>query len=272
MNTPHSLDHDGLDGVLPATREPFLLKKTLIWILLAILLALFFIALWFIQPQAVSAPPILIKAESAKDIKDTLTVIKPEKINSLKTLPPILSTTPLVIQDKEQLKPHTTSDNSNNIPLNESKNSASSTSDHSLNKQANLDTVAPIPVDKNNSNYVVVTNIMQAILFKHSSSKIKALSADETKHLNNIVNGCDSVIIIGHTCNQGPSAFNYQLGLARAKSMSQYLINQGSSKDIFTVRSEGMDKPVASNATRSGRKLNRRIELRCEMNKDADLQ
>lgn len=82
--------------------------------------------------------------------------------------------------------------------------------------------------------------------------------------MTQFIEQCDNkVVIVGHTCNLGPEEFNYQLGLDRATAMQKILIEQGINPDILIIRSEGMNQPVASNSTKAGRILNRRVELLC---------
>ncbi len=110
----------------------------------------------------------------------------------------------------------------------------------------------------------IAIKLSQTYVFELSAKKIESIVADDVSSLTNFIHQCNNEIkIVGHTCNLGPATFNYQLGLARAKSMQQYLINQGANPNNLTISSKGMDQPIASNATKSGRKLNRRVELLC---------
>lgn len=67
--------------------------------------------------------------------------------------------------------------------------------------------------------------------------------------------------VAGHTDNTGNYQYNVSLSDKRAKSVRQYLINKGVAAGSLTARGYGPDKPVASNNTSAGRKLNRRVEL-----------
>jgi OOP family OmpA-OmpF porin len=69
------------------------------------------------------------------------------------------------------------------------------------------------------------------------------------------------VVIEGHTDNIGPAAYNMKLSLKRAKSVMNYLISKGISKDRLTAKGYGLTRPVAPNTTRAGRALNRRVQL-----------
>ena len=68
--------------------------------------------------------------------------------------------------------------------------------------------------------------------------------------------------ITGHTDNIGETDSNYQLGLERAQSLKNFLVNQqGFPAERLRAASSGETAPVASNASEEGRKANRRIEL-----------
>jgi len=71
----------------------------------------------------------------------------------------------------------------------------------------------------------------------------------------------NNVMITGFTDNVGNDAYNQTLSENRARSVGDYFISQRVSPNrIFT---EGMGKrhPIASNATPSGRALNRRVVI-----------
>ena len=67
--------------------------------------------------------------------------------------------------------------------------------------------------------------------------------------------------ISGHTDNRGAKEMNMRLSLARAKSVRQYLINQGVQPGRLTAEGFAFDRPIATNQTAEGRLKNRRIEF-----------
>src|SRR5438552_13582551 len=67
--------------------------------------------------------------------------------------------------------------------------------------------------------------------------------------------------IEGHTDNVGGAEYNQQLSEHRANSVREFLITQGVSPANIIARGFGMDQPVATNATATGRQLNRRVDL-----------
>lgn len=69
------------------------------------------------------------------------------------------------------------------------------------------------------------------------------------------------VDIYGHTDSTGSDAHNLDLSQRRADSVAGYLANQGVDSRRFYVVGYGESRPIADNATASGRALNRRVEI-----------
>jgi len=69
------------------------------------------------------------------------------------------------------------------------------------------------------------------------------------------------VRIEGHTCNMGPAAYNMGLSLRRANAVMEYLVKKGIAKDRLFTEGFGLTRPIASNDTKEGRALNRRVQL-----------
>ena len=68
--------------------------------------------------------------------------------------------------------------------------------------------------------------------------------------------------IEGHTDSVGPKASNQTLSDKRANAVRDYLVSKGINADRLTARGYGESVPRASNKTRSGRKENRRVEVK----------
>lgn len=68
--------------------------------------------------------------------------------------------------------------------------------------------------------------------------------------------------IIGHTDSIGKEKANMQLSIARAKSVRKALIAEGVEASRLEASGRGEYEPIASNRTKSGRKENRRIEVK----------
>lgn len=69
-------------------------------------------------------------------------------------------------------------------------------------------------------------------------------------------------LVAGHTDDRGSEEKNYDLGQKRAASVARHLIKQGIDPFRVTAVSYGEDNPVADNQTKTGKRQNRRIEIR----------
>jgi OOP family OmpA-OmpF porin len=70
------------------------------------------------------------------------------------------------------------------------------------------------------------------------------------------------VVIEGHTDTTGRINYNQSLSERRAENVANYLITAGVKSKHVRFIGYGELRPVASNAKRSGRAMNRRIEYR----------
>ncbi|MBU0675940.1 MAG: OmpA family protein [Proteobacteria bacterium] len=68
--------------------------------------------------------------------------------------------------------------------------------------------------------------------------------------------------IFGNADNVGTDEYNQKLSEKRAKSVAQYLANQGIDLGRMEAIGYGESRPVASNDTEEGRQLNRRVEVK----------
>lgn len=73
--------------------------------------------------------------------------------------------------------------------------------------------------------------------------------------------GIERVRIDGHTDASGSQAYNEQLSMRRAASVSKVLTSVGMREENVQLRGLGSSKPVASNDTASGRTENRRVAI-----------
>ena len=70
-----------------------------------------------------------------------------------------------------------------------------------------------------------------------------------------------TVIVRGHTDNQGPEEYNDQLALERADVVAALLMEQGIAAERLRVSRAGSREPLADNDTPEGRALNRRVDI-----------
>lgn len=69
------------------------------------------------------------------------------------------------------------------------------------------------------------------------------------------------LILRGHTCDLGSSAYNIKLGERRAESVRRYMIESGVSADRLRVESRGKEQPLVPNDNKQARQHNRRVEF-----------
>jgi len=102
------------------------------------------------------------------------------------------------------------------------------------------------------------------IYFETDSFSILPESEPELKNLVSFltINPTLKVEIQGHTDNSGQSRKNLELSKMRAKSVENYLVKMGIKRDRLHAVGFGESKPVATNETKDGRKLNRRTTIK----------
>ena len=69
------------------------------------------------------------------------------------------------------------------------------------------------------------------------------------------------VAIAGHTDTTGPESFNNQLSAQRAQEAQQFLLDNGIAEHRISISAHGQSAPIADNAMKEGRQLNRRISV-----------
>lgn len=67
--------------------------------------------------------------------------------------------------------------------------------------------------------------------------------------------------IAGHTDNKGSETVNQTLSEKRAQAVADYLVSKGIEPTRITYKGYGSQRPVTTNDTEEGRKLNRRVEF-----------
>lgn len=73
------------------------------------------------------------------------------------------------------------------------------------------------------------------------------------------------IVITGHTDNTGSAKKNRRVwGMKRAEALRDYMVDKGVPVSQIRCESKGETEPVADNATRQGRALNRRANIRFE--------
>ena len=103
----------------------------------------------------------------------------------------------------------------------------------------------------------------KTILFDTGKATIKFQSAEVLNQIINVLKKFPKsrFRIEGHTDSTGKRAKNMLLSQNRADAVKIYLIQGGIASDRLESIGYGPDKPIASNKTRKGRELNRRVEI-----------
>jgi len=102
-----------------------------------------------------------------------------------------------------------------------------------------------------------------ATSFEVDSDRIKPTFYSTMDKIANVVNkyGKTQLAIAGHTDNTGSAEYNMNLSRRRAASVENYLASSGVNPGRMESRGYGMTRPVASNNTEQGRRLNRRVDI-----------
>jgi OOP family OmpA-OmpF porin len=99
--------------------------------------------------------------------------------------------------------------------------------------------------------------------FEESGTAFRASAYSTLDRVVALADACrdSTVSITGHTDSSGDETWNQQLSLERARAVAAYLGVMGIEIERVVVAGAGSSLPVADNATRYGRSLNRRIEI-----------
>ena len=109
-----------------------------------------------------------------------------------------------------------------------------------------------------------LTYIAKNIYFHTNKATLQQISHDPLDQLVDILKRYPnaSLVIEGHTDNTGSNAYNIELSENRANAVKNYLTGKGIDGSRLTATGYGEEKPVTTNNTAEGRKLNRRVELK----------
>ena len=101
------------------------------------------------------------------------------------------------------------------------------------------------------------------VAFAESSTELRASSYPSLDKLVDFAWDCRNatIMITGHTDASGDESWNRLLSRQRAQAVADYLAQNGVEPGRLIVDGRGSAEPIADNATRYGRSLNRRIEF-----------
>ena len=101
------------------------------------------------------------------------------------------------------------------------------------------------------------------LFFEFGKAELLFASRQELKRVSLIIKKLNIPIeISGHTDIIGTDNANQRLSENRAQNVTDYLVQLGCPKELFTVVGFGASRPIATNESDQGRALNRRVEIR----------
>lgn len=105
--------------------------------------------------------------------------------------------------------------------------------------------------------------VLRGIEFEFDKSNLSGDSAVVLDVAVEELAQCPSIPIRieGHTDSVGTEAYNQNLGQRRADTVKGYFVDKGLSSGRLSAKSFGEMRPVTSNDTADGRRVNRRVEL-----------
>ena len=109
----------------------------------------------------------------------------------------------------------------------------------------------------------IIVEFNSNILFGFDQSNLSDEAKTNLDKLVLVLNSYSEtdIEIQGHTDSRGAEAYNQNLSIQRAGTVSNYLVQKGISNLRLTVRGFGENTPRYDNSTAEGRSLNRRVEF-----------
>ena len=106
--------------------------------------------------------------------------------------------------------------------------------------------------------------VLNNIFFEIDSYQLRPESEVELQKLLQFLNENSQIKIqlLGYTDNVGSPAYNQKLSMQRAQEVYHYLIKKGIPANRVSFKGEGMNDPIETNETETGRAKNRRTELK----------
>lgn len=130
---------------------------------------------------------------------------------------------------------------------------------------ASYDEITDTSISVRGNDKYTIYGLGENILFESGKAEVQGNAKDQldqiSKSIKKRFNGY-WVAVYGNTDSTGDPGQNKELSEKRAESVKNWLIeNAGVSKDRISGKAMGEANPVASNATGTGRKMNRRVEI-----------
>lgn len=104
---------------------------------------------------------------------------------------------------------------------------------------------------------------LDSILFELNKATLKSGSERSVEKLAEFLKSYPdrNLLVEGFTDSTGEESYNQQLSRDRAEAIQSELIAKGVSPDRIEIKGYGEQFPVATNDTRAGRQMNRRVEV-----------
>jgi len=104
----------------------------------------------------------------------------------------------------------------------------------------------------------------------HFENNSKKLSSVSIKTLDKLVAlafkySNSEIIVNGYTDSHGNYWYNLKLSKTRAELVKKYFISQGIRSSRIKANGMASENPIDTNATKEGRKKNRRVEIKIEI-------
>ena len=100
---------------------------------------------------------------------------------------------------------------------------------------------------------VEILNLSADALFKFNGSSLNDLLPQGRNELNQLASviatgyvSVNQIHLVGHTDRLGSESYNYQLGLNRAQTVRNYLVQQGTPAEAISFASAGKSQPVTN--------------------------
>ncbi len=114
----------------------------------------------------------------------------------------------------------------------------------------------------------ITVTLPNAILFDSGKATLKKATSAELDHIRSVLRSKyagKQVDVVGHTdtdpIKKSPWDDNWELSAQRALTVARYLIKRGIPEGQIRASGCGPARPIASNATASGKAKNRRVEI-----------
>ncbi|WP_029009450.1 OmpA family protein [Azospirillum halopraeferens] len=124
--------------------------------------------------------------------------------------------------------------------------------------------LAGTPVAVERQQETIVLTVPSGVTFAHDSAALMPQAQQSLDEVARVLtaNPQTTIDIIGYTDSTGNAAYNQRLSEQRATAVANHLISRGVQPARILAVGQGINNPVASNATAEGRAMNRRVEIR----------